>query len=304
MALALVLPLDSASKHPPFVRSSFIAALMERGSRYLKNGLALNLMGSSGVGKTTLAITMARDIGNPVMFVQGHRDMSISDLVGGYQGYRYHKVIDNFIRDVVKIDQQVNSFWTEGWLAQAIKNGYTVVFDEFNRVQSEVQAILLAVLQEQVLPVSHIGHHQVIPVHPDFRLIMTSGMPDQVGSYPVLEGLWDRVITMSLDALDEESEVMIVQAHAQLPIQESQQIIRLLRHIRNQSSRQRKAPRSGMSPSIRTGIAIALLLKSEGWSLLDQQLPPDFSKIIQDLCGPMSAANLKDIEHFLSAENA
>lgn len=296
MALAL-----STGNEVPFVRSPYIVDLMERATQYLKNGLPINLIGPPGVGKTTLAISLGQELGRPSVFVQGHHDMRVTDLVGGFQGYRYHKVVDNFIRDVFKVDEQMESHWTEGWLSQAIKKGHTVIFDEFSRIPTEVQSVLLAVLQEHILPVSRIGHTQTIPVHPQFRLIMTSGMPEQIGVYPVLEGLLDRIITISLETFDETTEVMIVSAHSHLPLEESQQIVRLIRHIRYQTpSRRRKSSELAVHrPSIRMGVALAGMLQAEGWSLARRQLPKNFSQIVKDLCGPFSTTTLKDIEGFL-----
>ena len=296
MALAL-----SAVNEVPFVRSPYIVDLMERAAQYLKNGLSINLIGPPGVGKTTLALTLGHELERPSVFVQGHHDMSTTDLVGGYRGYRYHRAVDNFIRDVVKVDERMDSNWTEGWLSLAIKKGHTVILDEFNRIPTEVQSILLAILQEHILPVSRIGHTQTIPVHPQFRLIMTSGMSDQTGIYPILEGLIDRPVTISLETLDEQTEVMIVSAHSHLPLEESQQIVRLIRHIRYQTpSRRRKSSELVVhNPSIRMGVALGIMLQAEGWSLTRHVLPTNFSQIVKDLCGPFSTITLKDIEGFL-----
>jgi gas vesicle protein GvpN len=267
----------------------------------LRQGLPINLNGLPGVGKTTLAIYLAQTLGRSVLFVQGHASMTIDDLVGGYRGYQYHKVVDNFIRDVLKIDERAETRWSSGWLTKAIVSGQTVVFDEFNRVPPEVQTVLLSVLQENILPITRLGHTENISVDPEFRLIVTSGATDQPGIFPILEPLMDRLVTIPLDVLDEETEVEIVTAHSEIPVEESRQIVRLFRRI-HQIPKKKSVEKGSAHSSVRTSIILAQLVKSQGWSLVERRWPEEFSSIVRDLSG--LHFSLADIERQVNAEPA
>lgn len=292
-ALAPTLPLT-------VVRSPYIQNVIDRANLYLHHGLAINLSGPPGVGKTTLALHVAESRGRSTVFIQGHSSMEIEDLVGGYRGYQYHKVVDNFIRDVFKVDERVESKWSPGWLTKAIVQGQVVVFDEFNRVSPEVQTVLLSVLEEKVLPIARLGHAENIAVHPEFRLIVTSGGPDRLGTYPVLEPLIDRFVTISLAVFDEETEIEIVRAHTDTTVEETRKIVRLARRVHNVGSDSQDSPTP--SSSIRTSIALAHLVKAEGWSLKGKKWPENFASIVLDLAGPYCGQSVVEIKKLMKVD--
>ncbi len=281
------------------VRSPSVQNVLDRANLYLRHGFAVNLSGPPGVGKTTLALHLAQTRGRSTLFVQGHSSMAIDDLVGGYRGYQYHRLVDNFIRDVLKVDERIETKWSSGWLNTAIVQGQIVIFDEFNRVPPQVQTVLLSVLEEKILPITRLGHTENIKVHPEFRLIVTSGLHGQSGTYPVLEPLMDRLVTISLDVPDEATEIEIVRAHAGTTVDETRKVVRLARRVHNVESGTTDNP---ASTSIRTSIALAQLVKSEGWSLKGTKWPEGFPSIVLDLAGPFCGHTVGDIREFMKVK--
>ena len=282
------------------VRSGAIQTVSERANLYLDQALAVNLTGPPGVGKTTLALDLAEGRRRSVVFVQGNSATVVEDLVGGYRGYRHHKVVDNFVREVLKLDEQVETRWESGWLTKAVANGQVVVFDEFNRVTAEVQTVLLAVLQEKVLPITRLGHGENIDVHPEFRLILTTAVYGQAGVHPIPDPLGDRLVTIVLDPLDETTEAKIVCAHSGLEVEEGKQIVRLTRHLKSPGAKAGSA-KQNLRPtsSVRAGIALARICRTQGWSLREQIWPPVLPAVIHDLCGPSCGYSLIEIENYL-----
>ncbi len=278
------------------VRSGSIQRIIERANLYLDQALAVNLTGPPGVGKTTLALDVAENRGRSVIFAQGNSSMVVDDLVGGYRGYRHHRVEDNFVREVLKLDEQVVTRWEAGWLTKAVAAGQVVVFDEFNRVTPEVQTVLLSVLQEKVLPITRLGHGENMYVHPEFRLILTTAVHGQAGLHPIVEPLMDRLITIALDPPDEVTEVNIVCAHSGLKAEEGKEIVRLARHLYGAGAR----PNLARTSSLRTGIALARLCQAQGWSLVGQTWPPLLPAVVYDLCGPSCGFSKAEIEKLMN----
>ena len=85
-----------------FVVTPFVEELTERALAYLQVGYAVHFAGPAGTGKTTLAFHVAAKLGRPVTLVHGDDEFGSSDLIGRDSGYHKSKLIDNYIRSVLK----------------------------------------------------------------------------------------------------------------------------------------------------------------------------------------------------------
>ncbi|MDE5076948.1 MAG: AAA family ATPase, partial [Trichodesmium sp. St2_bin6] len=158
-----------------FVSTPSVERVTQRASRYLESGYSVHLRGPAGVGKTTLALHLAHLRQQPIFLIIGDDEFKTSDLIGNKSGYTRKKLVDNYIHTVLKVEDELKHNWIDSRLTLACKEGFTLIYDEFNRSRPEVNNVLLSVLEEKmlVLPPSQ-NQSEYIQVHPQFRIILTS----------------------------------------------------------------------------------------------------------------------------------
>ncbi|RLL42685.1 gas vesicle protein GvpN [Oceanobacillus piezotolerans] len=228
--------------------------LTKRSLRYLETGYPVHFTGPSGIGKTSLAMYIAKARKKPMMFIQGNKDLTIKDLIGSFSGYQRHKLKDNYVRSVQKIEEKVSESWREGRLLEAVRKGYTLVYDEFTRSRPETNNIFLPVLEERILPLYGAKQKKsFIKVHPDFSVIFTSNPKEYAGVYQSQDALLDRMITMTMEAMDKEVEISAVVNKTSIERNKAEVIVDFIEKVRKLASNKQD---SGI-PSLRASIMIA-----------------------------------------------
>ncbi|WP_064092052.1 gas vesicle protein GvpN [Rossellomorea aquimaris] len=228
--------------------------LLSRSLQYLKAGYPVHFTGPSGAGKTSLALALAKKRKRPVMLMHGNHELNNKDLIGDFTGYTSKKVVDQYIRSVYKKDESVTETWRDGRLLEAVKNGYTLVYDEFTRSKPTTNNIFLSILEEGVIPLYGSKLTEpFIKVHPDFAIIFTSNPAEYAGVYETQDALLDRLITINIDFKNAEQEAMIVSEKANLVIGEAKAITNLVSQLRDQCTKEMNGP------SLRASLMIARL---------------------------------------------
>ena len=276
-----------------FVETPGVRNLTERALQYLRIGYPVHLAGPAGTGKTTLAFHIAAQLGRTVALIYGNDHFNSCDLVGKDNGYRKTTIVDNYIRSVRKIDERFCLNWNDNRLTKACQLGHTLIYDEFNRTRAEANNALLSVLEEGILIVQRpFGSETYLPVHPDFRIILTSNPEEYAGVHSTQDALLDRLMSIHVDHYDRETEVRITAVKSGLCDQDAEFIVDLVR-----ATRQKKPGKN--PPTIRACISI-------GRVTAQRQQRPDpqdafFRAVCLDvLCGHRSGATLRWSDQELS----
>jgi gas vesicle protein GvpN len=217
-----------------FVVTPAIEKLANRALMYLKSGFSLHLRGAAGTGKTTLALHLADRLANPIMLVFGDDQFTSADLIGSQSGYTQKKLVDNFIHSVLKVEDEVKQNWVDSRLTVACREGFTLVYDEFNRSRPEVNNVLLSALEEKLiaLPPSY-NRPEYLHVHTNFRAIFTSNPEEYSGVHDTQDALLDRLITISMPEPDELTQAEIIVQKIGLNRDEAFIIVRVVKNFRN-----------------------------------------------------------------------
>ncbi|WLR49217.1 gas vesicle protein GvpN [Halobacillus litoralis] len=247
---------ERLSSNTDVYEQPFFKSLIRRSLNYLSAGYPVHYTGASGIGKTTLAIHVAKRRNRPVTLITGNKDLTNDDLIGAFKGYSRKKLNDNFVRTVRKIEENVTEDWVSGHLYEAVKHGHTVVYDEFTRSSPETNNLFLSVLEEKILPLygskSKDSH---IRVHPDFRIVFTSNPAEYIGVYDTQDALMNRMISIPLNALSMEAEVAIVMERTKIKQAKAEAIVCFVRGVKESTG-----DKKGLL-SLRASIMIADLVK-------------------------------------------
>ena len=185
-----------------FVVTPSIDQVATRALRYLNAGFSIHLCGPAGTGKTTLAMHLANCLARPVMLIFGDDDFTSSDLIGSQSGYTHKKLMDNYIHNVLKVEDELKHNWVDSRLTMACREGFTLVYDEFNRSRPEVNNVLLSALEEKILTLPPTSHQpDYLQVNSQFRAIFTSNPEEYCGVHATQDALMDRLVTINMPSV-------------------------------------------------------------------------------------------------------
>jgi gas vesicle protein GvpN len=263
-----------------FVSTPAVERVARRALRYLQSGYSVHLRGPAGTGKTTLALHLADLLSRPIMLLFGDDEFKTSDLIGNQSGYTRKKVVDNFIHSVVKVEDELRHNWVDSRLTMACREGFTLVYDEFNRSRPEVNNVLLSALEEKLLVLPPSGHRpEYLRVSPHFRAIFTSNPEEYAGVHGTQDALLDRLITLHMPEPDELTQQQILVQKVGIEPAAALLIVQLVRDFHAQLEDQGTC-------SLRPGLMIATICHEHG--ILCRPEEADF----RDVCGDILLSRL------------
>ncbi|HUW63351.1 MAG TPA: gas vesicle protein GvpN [Spirochaetia bacterium] len=224
----------NVEKSEQFVQTKYLRDVAHRALQYLDSGLCVHFSGPSGVGKTSMAMLVAKNLERPYSVIYGNNDYTTSDLIGGNFGYRRKKKVDNFIHNVYTMEEDFQLKWLDKQLTTACREGHVLIYDEFSRTRPEINNIFLSVLEEGTLFLpSFESTDPYVKVHPDFRLIFTSNPAEYAGVHKTQVALEDRMVTIQLSGMDRETEIAVTVAHSGIDDERARKIVGLVWDFRD-----------------------------------------------------------------------
>ncbi|GGJ05458.1 ATPase AAA [Halobellus salinus] len=218
----------------PFIETEAVKQVQTRMERWLDVGRPVHVIGPTGSGKTSVAMHVARERDRPVVWINGDAELTTSDLVGEYAEEERISERDQYIHNVFKSKDIIRDRWVDNPLTLAVKEGATLVYNEFSRTKPVANNVLLSVFEEGVLELpGKRGDSRHVDVHPEFQAILTSNSVEYAGVHEPQDALLDRLIGIYMNFYDRETEIEIVQAHVEaLGSTEIEQIVRIMRELR------------------------------------------------------------------------
>src|SRR3989344_2768379 len=200
-----------------WVETESVKSIKGRVKNWLSLKYPVHLIGPTGCGKTILALQIAKELGRPVVWINGDESITTSDLIGGYSEVEVNTIRDKYIHNVFKDKDILKAEWVDNPLTLACKYGYTLVYNEFSRAKPAANNVLLSVFSEGVLELpTQFGEERYVKVHPEFRAIFTSNTVEYAGIHRPQDALLDRMVGIYMDYYDRETEAKIIMAHTRL----------------------------------------------------------------------------------------
>jgi gas vesicle protein GvpN len=286
-----------------FVTTPAIKQIATRALRYLHSGFSVHLRGPAGTGKTTLAMHLADCLTRPIMLIFGDDEFKSSNLIGSQSGYTHKKVLDNYIHNVLKIEDELKQNWVDSRLTLACREGFTLVYDEFNRSRPEVNNVLLSALEEKILTLPSTSHQsEYLHVHPQFRAIFTSNPEEYCGVHSTQDALIDRLVTINVPEPDELTQTEILLQKTGIIREDALLVVRLVKAFRHRINAEKTS-------GLRSCLMIAKVCAEH--AVIADTENPDFL----DVCGDVlfSRTNLshaeamsvfKDVIHQIKSQEA
>lgn len=126
--------------------ATFAAAYHER--------LPVMLKGPTGCGKTRFIEHMAWRLGQPLITVAAHEDMTAADLAGRY------------------LLEPSGTVWHDGPLTLAVRHGAICYLDEIVEARQDTTVVIHPLTDaRRILPLDK--HNEIVPAHPDFQLTIS-----------------------------------------------------------------------------------------------------------------------------------
>lgn len=230
-------------------------------------------------------------LSRPIMLLFGDDEYKTSDLIGNQSGYTRKKVVDNFIHSVIKVEDEMRQTWVDSRLTLACREGFTLVYDEFNRSRPEVNNVLLSALEEKLIVLPPSGNRpEYIRVNPHFRGIFTSNPEEYCGVHGTQDALMDRLITIDMPEPDELTQQEILVQKTNIERSAALAIVRMVKAFQRKASKERAS-------SLRASMMIAKVCQEHDVRVVPEDV--DFRDTCSDILLSRAAVPVDEARQIL-----
>lgn len=205
---------ENNSKHVPQNGDMFVdhGDILKTLAIGIRDNLAVLLVGESGTGKTSAIRYLAAETGNGLRRVNLNGGTTADELVG--------RLLIN----------DKGTYWVDGVLTEAMRNGEWIVLDEINAALPEVLFVLQSVMDDDgYLVLNEKDDKEIVRKHPNFRLFATCNPPEYAGTKEMNKALLSRfAICINAEFPNEKVELEIVNHHLGNAVAQSEMAIKLV----------------------------------------------------------------------------
>ena len=205
---------DGKSQYMPKKAGKFIdhGNIMKTLAIAVRDNLATLLIGESGTGKTSAIRCLANQTKNGLRRVNLNGGTTADELVG--------RLLIN----------DKGTYWVDGILTEAMRNGEWIVLDEINAALPEVLFVLQSVMDDDgYLVLTEKDDKEIVKKHKDFRIFATCNPPEYAGTKEMNKALLSRfAICINAEFPPAAKELEIVEHHLGNAIAASDMAIKLV----------------------------------------------------------------------------
>ena len=190
---------DGKSKHVPTKAPKFVdhGDVLKTLAIGIRDNLPVLLIGESGTGKTSAIRYLAMETENGLRRVNLNGGTTADELVG--------RLLIN----------EKGTYWVDGVLTEAMRNGDWIALDEINAALPEVLFVLQSVMDDDgYLVLTEKDDKEIVRKHPNFRLFASCNPPDYAGTKEMNRALLSRFpICINAETPPEKKELEIIEHH-------------------------------------------------------------------------------------------
>jgi len=190
----------------------------------LANAVKLNLpallIGETGTGKTSFIYDLAKSHKHEVIRINLTGQTGVDELIGKY------------------LANKNGTYWVDGLLTTAMKQGKWVVLDEINMALPEILSKLHSLLDDDRKIILNEKEGEVITPHKDFRFFATMNPNDEYAGTKELNKAFLSRFPIILDIGYSKKEIDILINKTGIDIETAKQLVLVAKEIRDNKSKE------------------------------------------------------------------